>query len=307
MPAYNAAQFLHSSVESVLAQTYDHWQLIIVDDASTDDTYEIASDLAQRAPDKIRIVRLTENGGTGEARNCALDAAEPSELVSLLDADDYLMPTYLERQVERYEQARAAAVDVGILCVNARLLMPDGREGATAAELFGWREDIDISAMLEKNWVLISATVPRAVIDAVGRFATDCDSSADFDMWLRIMEAGHRVMPTREALFTYRVHPSGMSGNLEFAHASSKRALERALGRGQMSGSQRRKARRRIRHERALIARARVRRAWRERRYVQLVARSVVAVLLGLVALLQQPTRWLEWLLPTRSRPVMRP
>lgn len=97
MPLYNYGRYLSGAVESVLSQTYPYWELLIVDDCSTDDSFSIAQELARR-DDRIRLFRLSENGGTSAARNKALDEAR-GEFVAFLDSDDRYDPEYLESQV----------------------------------------------------------------------------------------------------------------------------------------------------------------------------------------------------------------
>lgn len=90
MPAYNAAAYIHQAIESILAQTFAGWELVIVDDGSTDNTYEIAA--AFHDP-RIRIIRQ-ENGGESVARNTAL-AHMRGKLVAFLDSDDLFLPDHL--------------------------------------------------------------------------------------------------------------------------------------------------------------------------------------------------------------------
>ncbi len=90
MPAFNAADTIEAAIGSVLAQTYDDWELIVGDDASTDDTAELALGIDER----IRVVSARERGGPAQGRNLALELAK-GELVVLLDADDRMLSTYL--------------------------------------------------------------------------------------------------------------------------------------------------------------------------------------------------------------------
>src|SRR3954469_12256948 len=93
IPAYNAAQTVGAAVDSVLAQTFGDFELIVVDDGSRDDTAEVVR--ARKDP-RVNCVR-TENGGVSAARNRGLDLAAGS-LVAFLDADDAWQPAKLERQ-----------------------------------------------------------------------------------------------------------------------------------------------------------------------------------------------------------------
>ena len=95
MPAYNAAEFIAQAIESVLAQTFEDWELVIVDDGSRDDTYAIA---ARYQDARIRIIRQ-KNGGESVARNTALEHMRGA-LVAFLDADDLFLPDHLALTVD---------------------------------------------------------------------------------------------------------------------------------------------------------------------------------------------------------------
>lgn len=97
IPTYNSEKFISDSLESVLNQSHRHWELILVDDASTDATVSLAQKYAD-ADNRIQIIQLSENSGTGVARNKALAAAK-GKFISFLDADDLWKPTKLEQQL----------------------------------------------------------------------------------------------------------------------------------------------------------------------------------------------------------------
>src|SRR4051794_12443772 len=99
MPAFNAGPYLSSAVDSVCAQTYEDWELLIVDDGSTDDTARIADSYALR-DSRVRVVHQP-NGGISSARNRALAAADPgSVFLAFLDSDDVWYPGALATLVE---------------------------------------------------------------------------------------------------------------------------------------------------------------------------------------------------------------
>ena len=97
MPAYNAQRYLTSAIASVQTQTYPHWELIVIDDASRDTTLELARELAA-ADSRIRVLNQPVNKGVAEARNLGLDHAT-GELIAFLDSDDLWFPEKLSRQI----------------------------------------------------------------------------------------------------------------------------------------------------------------------------------------------------------------
>ncbi len=101
IPAHNAARFLDAAIESVRAQTFSDWEIVVVDDGSRDGTWEL---LQQAAGPRVHSFRREHAGGPAVARNLALEHAT-GELVAFLDADDLLLPRYLESQLAYYEAA----------------------------------------------------------------------------------------------------------------------------------------------------------------------------------------------------------
>ena len=106
-PCYNGARFLADTIESVLGQTYAHWEMIIVDDGSTDETPAIAEGYANR-DGRVRLIRQ-RNAGTAHARNTAMKQAQ-GRYIALLDADDLWEPDFLEKQLAFMNQT-------GVICV----------------------------------------------------------------------------------------------------------------------------------------------------------------------------------------------
>lgn len=98
MPAYNCEHFIEESIRSVLAQTYTKWELLIVDDCSTDNTWTILQ--AQAAKDnRIRIFRQPQNAGSGKARNKGIEEAK-GRYIAFLDSDDWWYSTKLQKQLD---------------------------------------------------------------------------------------------------------------------------------------------------------------------------------------------------------------
>jgi teichuronic acid biosynthesis glycosyltransferase TuaG len=102
MPMYNAAETVSKSVDSVRAQTDPRWELLIVDDCSTDESLNVAQTLAQ-ADARVKVIRLARNSGVAAARNAAIKAAG-GRYICFLDSDDFWLPGKLLAQRELFEQ-----------------------------------------------------------------------------------------------------------------------------------------------------------------------------------------------------------
>lgn len=96
-PAYNCSQTLAETIDSVLHQTYSNWEMLIVDDCSSDDTADIAAAYAQK-DSRIKLIRMPQNSGSAAARNAAIQNAK-GRFIALLDSDDLWKPEKLERQL----------------------------------------------------------------------------------------------------------------------------------------------------------------------------------------------------------------
>jgi GT2 family glycosyltransferase len=237
---------------------------------------------------------LERNVGVAQARNLAIRASGGGELVALLDQDDYWREDYLAWTVQMFELASARGERPGIVACNGLIETPEGRVG-TFAQRFWWRDEIDYNAMIERNYILARALFSRAAFEQVGGFSTACLASDDYDLWLRIMEAGYEVLTTREPLVVYRIHPAAQSRDQQLLAEGELAVCRRLLERGTLTRHQRRLLRARIRHCRALRERAITRAAWSERRRLDACLQATRALPWGLVAFLQAPSRWAEW------------
>lgn len=106
MPAYNSGRFITEAISSVLAQTYSNWELLIVDDASTDATAELLQNFRQ--DDRIKIFRFSENKGTQFSRNKAIEEAS-GDFIAFLDADDLWKPEKLYLQLQMMQTNKLPA------------------------------------------------------------------------------------------------------------------------------------------------------------------------------------------------------
>lgn len=96
-PAYNAESFIRETIESVQKQTYKDWELIIIDDCSTDFTYVVAKEYAEKDP-RIKVIKAPKNGGVAAARNIGLENVS-GDFIAFLDSDDLWKPEKLEKQL----------------------------------------------------------------------------------------------------------------------------------------------------------------------------------------------------------------
>lgn len=246
IPAYNAQRYIAETLRSVEAQTYDDWEVVLCDDGSTDDTAEVAQSFGER----ITVVRGSANTGPSAARNRALDRSR-GELVAFLDADDYWFPTYLEHLVYLFDDAETRGGHVGIVACNAKILGADGFLPRTYFDLIDVPEELTLTRLLLSNPIFTSALSPRAAVVQAGGFWPELSHGEDYDLWLRIVELGYRVILTDRPLAVYRVTPGSLSTDPAAMARGLQMLYRRALERGNLPPRERRIAKRELRRQRA--------------------------------------------------------
>jgi glycosyltransferase involved in cell wall biosynthesis len=198
MPCYNAAAHLQTSIGSVLAQTRQDWELIIVDDGSTDQSWQILQQLAAR-DQRIRILQQS-NAGAAAARNRALREAR-SACTAFLDSDDTWHPTFLEVMLTALDSDPGAGIaycgwqNIGLPGKQSDPFIPPAYENDDKIEslLGGCRSPIH------------GALVRSQIIRDAGYFDEALSSCMDYDLWLRI-GALHRLVRVPRVLAYYHHH-----------------------------------------------------------------------------------------------------
>ena len=212
MPVYNGEAFIAEAIESVIAQTYPHWELIVVDDGSTDGTATIV-----RAFDDPRI-RYTyqENQGLAAARNTGIRAAQ-GEYLAFLDADDEWTPQFLQKCVD------VLAADETLAGVYTRNYFID-QKGNVLPQLGGRvvPDHTFRNRLLEGGFFPPHAALVRTeVVREVGLFHTQLEGQGteDWHLWLRISQR-YTMRGIPEPLARYRVYPGSMSTDASSMHAN---------------------------------------------------------------------------------------
>jgi glycosyltransferase involved in cell wall biosynthesis len=209
MPTYNAAQFVAESIESVLAQTYEPIELLVVDDASDDETPAIVEDYARRYPGRGRFQRATERAGPCRRRNDALELASGS-LIAWLDHDDLWAPEKTAREVEVLE----ARPDVGLVYSGYEAFDSDTREPIP------WRDqdseaEGDVLVPLFVRGCFVGSLTALFRHEVLTRRhlrlrETDFSFGDDYFLWL-VLSLDWKVARIDEVLAYYRRHSDNES------------------------------------------------------------------------------------------------
>jgi len=193
-PCYNGSRFIGQTINSVFQQTYQDWQLIIIDDCSTDDSLEVIYSYSVNNP-KVKVISLKKNVGAAMARNIALKAAQ-GRYISFLDGDDIWVPEKLERQVNFMFSNNYA------FTFSAYRLMEEN--GKLENRIIKVPPVLSYTDYL-KNTIIGCLTV---IIDKeqVGEFEMpNLRSSHDMALWLQILKKGYKAYGLNEVLAYYRL------------------------------------------------------------------------------------------------------
>ena len=201
MPLYNKAPYVRKAVESVVGQTFQNWELVVVDDCSTDGSAEVVE---QVTDPRIQLVRLAENGGVGAARNRGVALAHAS-YVCFLDADDWWEPTFLEEMaglIARHPNAGIYGTGYTIVDEKRKKTRPSP-VGVDHDFTDGPIDYFEAYARTEAMPLWTSAVcIPKIVFDGVGGFNPALRMAEDFDLWVRIALT-HTVVFLNKPLANY--------------------------------------------------------------------------------------------------------
>jgi glycosyltransferase involved in cell wall biosynthesis len=179
IPVFNRPLTVRRAIASVLAQTCQDFEIIVVDDGSTDAT---ASVVAAMTDSRMTLIRHEQNRGGGAARNTGYRAGS-APYVAFLDSDDEWLPTKLERQLEVFERADDR---LGLVYTDAIWLWPDGLATRHTAQ-----QSVDLARVLLTENVVGETSrgmVRRSALDAIGGFDEGLPAAQDMDLWLRLCE-----------------------------------------------------------------------------------------------------------------------
>jgi len=204
MAVYNAAPFLREAIASVLSQTWRDFELIVVDDASTDGSSAVVESCDDP---RIRIIRHQTNVGAALSRNDALAEAR-GDLIAIMDADDVSNPTRLQRQVEFLDAHPA----VGL--VGCGVYDNVDASGTVLYTSFLPEDNETIQRALMQRWCFLHSSIlfRRSLYQAAGGYRTAFEPAEDHDFVLRVVEHA-QTRNLDEPLVTYRLNHSGLTVN----------------------------------------------------------------------------------------------
>lgn len=215
VPTYNHAQFLHQALASVVAQTFQNWEAVIVNNFSTDDTIKIVESFGEK---RFRLINFHNNGVIAASRNEGVRQSN-GPVIAFLDSDDLWYPNKLEHCMSAFD-AHAEVVCHGENWISNSI--------HPRQVLYGPQKNAQYSKLLYRgNCVSTSATLVRKdLLIEVGGFSIDPDyiTAEDYDLWLKLAhrKSGFTFIP--EVLGEFRQHQLGASSSVE-RHLRSELAV----------------------------------------------------------------------------------
>lgn len=200
-PMYNAEKYIAQTIESVQAQTYENWEMLIVDDVSCDAGVEIVQGYMVKDP-RIKYLKHEKNAGVAQARNTALKAAK-GQYVAFLDSDDLWMTNKLEKQIRFMKEKKA------VFCYSACEIMDE--YGKSTGKVRNVPVKQQYKDLLKGNAIpCLTVILDRSQI---GNVEMPVIPHEDYAAWLNILKKGITAYGMDEVLAKYRVNNHSLSGN----------------------------------------------------------------------------------------------
>ena len=205
IPAYNIADYIGETLDSVLAQTFQDYEIILVNDGSPD-TARLESALATYLDDIIYVKQ--ENAGASAARNAAIRLAR-GELLAFLDGDDVWLPEFLQSQITYLEKNDLEMVYCDALIFGEQLF--ENQTFMQSAPSAGAVSTVSL-INAECNVITSGTVLKKETLVKFGVFDVELRRAQDFELWFRLAKKGVRIGYQREVLLKYRVRPDNLSG-----------------------------------------------------------------------------------------------
>lgn len=239
MPAYNAEKYVADSIRSVLAQEYADWELIVVDDGSTDSTASLVQEFA-KLDKRIKYI-YQENGRLGKARNTGIRNTSGS-LIAFLDSDDLWLETKLAAQTRAMAENDADVVFSNTYVFSGETI---GDETRTFDSLVGKFSGPDIlDALIQQNQIpVLTVLLKKTVFDRVGLFEEGkaYHGCEDYDLWLKLAEAGCVFYGMPDVLARYRRHDTAMTATQSNLYKPMLLIVQRHMDQSRLNESEKKR------------------------------------------------------------------
>jgi glycosyltransferase involved in cell wall biosynthesis len=217
IPVYNGALYIDKCIQSVLAQTFQDFEIVVVDDGSTDNTAQVVQAISDTRVEYV----YQANRGPSAARNTGIRCSR-GDFIAFLDSDDLWLPSKLEKQLQCFNQAEGAGlVHCSVIIVDAAGNVVRCQEARSEGRIL---DDL----LLENSIATSSTMVPRKVLEHVGLFPEGVSRGEDWALWMRIA-ANYPVAAVQIPLVVYTLLPGGLAKNAIALRDDMLRSLAQAF------------------------------------------------------------------------------
>lgn len=201
-PAYNAARFIRETIKSVKAQTFTRWEMIVIDDCSTDGTREVVEEEAGNDP-RIRLMRMHENSRQAHARNKGIREAR-GKYIAFLDSDDLWHPEKLAVQIEFMEKTGYVLTYSSYRKINEK--------GDVISKPLKFPPVVNLDCLLKSNYIGCLTAVYNS--EKIGKvYMPNITKREDYALWLKILSMGNKAYLVDRCLAMYRIRRGSVSNN----------------------------------------------------------------------------------------------
>jgi teichuronic acid biosynthesis glycosyltransferase TuaG len=202
MPAYNCEKYIVEAIKSVLAQTYENWELLVLDDWSKDNTLQIIKQFSQK-DSRIKVIPNGKNMGVSATRNRGIEFAS-GDWIAFLDSDDMWKPSKLEKQLKVADKNSAEFIFTGVSYINEKSEPFKGT--------FEVPEKVTYKKLRYQNVISCSSVLVKKKYFENIKMEKD-EMHEDYAVWLRILKLGVIAYGVNEPLLIYRILRNSKSGN----------------------------------------------------------------------------------------------
>lgn len=199
-PSYKSEKFISETIESALSQTYENWEMLIVDDCSPDNSNEIIENYCKK-DNRIKLIKLEKNIGPSRARNEAIRQARGG-YIAFLDSDDIWLPSKLEKQIKFMQEN-----GLTVTCCSYYTIDEDGSKIniRKVAKSFSFDDMLKSNHIGNLTGIYDCKKLGKIYMDHVGH--------EDYALWLKIMKKSVSTKALAEPLAKYRIHKNSLSGD----------------------------------------------------------------------------------------------
>tara|TARA_R110001583_G_scaffold110190_2_gene259159 strand:- start:24 stop:935 length:912 start_codon:yes stop_codon:yes gene_type:complete len=218
VPVYNRAHLVSEAIQSILSQTYESVEIIIINDGSTDGSLSILKDYERKFSTQIRVIDQP-NQGQIIARNNGIKVAQ-GKYIAFLDSDDLWLERKLERQMPLFEPG------VGLVYSGTEIINEEGKTIRVVPADENVMGNIYPQLLVKNRMTGGTVVVTAEALKRVGVFSTDFRAAENWDLWLRICKV-YSARVVSDPLIKYRIHSENMSGDGELMLSSKLQIIEK--------------------------------------------------------------------------------